>query len=150
MPTLARNREAPYRYDLQEKVEAGIVLAGPEVKSIRAGRASLKGSFVQFNGDTPNLVNCHIAPYPMAAENPDPDRERRLLLRAAELVRLRQASKAAGLTIIPVRLYTKGGFIKVELALARGKRKVDRRERIKQRDVQRRIDRAVRSRIKRY
>lgn len=147
MPTFATNRDAPYRYELEERFEAGILLEGPEVKSIRSGKASLTGSHVILRGGEAYLVNCHIAPYPPAqANNPDPERTRKLLLTKPELLRASQKLRAEGLTMIPVSLYSKGGFIKVELALARGKKKHDRRESIKKRDAQRRIERAVRDR----
>lgn len=148
MPTLARNRDAPYRYDLLEKLEAGIVLKGPEVKSVRLSRVSLTGSYVTLHGNEARLVNCHVAPYPKAAENPDPRRSRRLLLKKTDFLKLQGRLREGPLTVIPVSLYTKGGFIKVELALARGKRRADRRETIKRREVTRRIERALRGRVK--
>lgn len=149
MPTLARNRDAPYRYELEEKIEAGIVLKGAEVKSARAGRVSLTGSFVRIRGTDAILENCHIGRYPAASDELDPRRSRRLLLKKTDLARLDQRLRGAPLTLIPVSLYTKGGFIKVELALARGKRKADRRERIKEREAQRRVRRALRERQRR-
>lgn len=146
MSTLARNRDAPYRYDLLEKFEAGIALLGAEVKSIRAGRINLTGSYVSIRGNAAFLVNCHLAPYPMSSQAIDPLRDRQLLLKQTELERMQQALVGGGLTIVPVSVYTKGGFIKLELALAKGRRKADRRQRIAERETQRRIQRALRGR----
>lgn len=146
MPTLARNKDAGYKYDLEEKFEAGIQLRGPEVKSVRAGRVQLTGSYARLGPRGVDLIGCHIAPYAQAQENPPPDRTRRLLLKQSELLRLQQRLRGEALTLVPVSLYTRGGFIKVELALAKGRQKADKRQRIKERDVKRRIDRALRGR----
>lgn len=146
MPTLARNRDAPYRYELEEKLEAGIMLKGAEVKAIREGKASLTGAYISIRGTTATLVNCHIGKYGPSSEELDPDRPRLLLIKKHDLIRFTSRLRGEPLTIIPVSLYTKGGFIKLELALARGKRKADRRESIKKREAQRRIQRALRNR----
>lgn len=146
MATLARNKDAGYKYDLEEKFEAGIQLRGPEVKSVRAGRVQLTGSYARLGPRGVDLIGCHIAPYAKAQENPPPDRTRRLLLKQSELLRLQQRLRGEALTLVPVSLYTRGGFIKVELALAKGRQKADKRQRIKERDVKRRIDRALRGR----
>lgn len=146
MPTLARNKDAAYKYDLEEKFEAGIQLKGPEVKSVRAGHVQLTGSYARLTPRGAELIGCQISPYKMARENPPADRTRRLLLQQSELLKLQQRLRGQALTLVPMRLYTRGGFIKVELALAKGRKKADKRQRIKERDVARRISRALRPR----
>lgn len=146
MPTLARNRDASYKYDLEETFEAGIQLKGPEVKSVRAGHVRLQGSYARVTPRGAELIGCRISPYSKARENPPADRTRRLLLKQSELLRLTQRLKGEPLTLVPLSLYTRGGFIKVELALAKGRKKADKRQRIKERDVARRISRALRPR----
>lgn len=146
MPTFATNNDAPYKYELEDKFEAGIVLLGSEVKSVRNGQMSLRGSYVSIHPAGASLHNAHITPYPHATKPPDPLRERRLLLGKHELIQLQSRVQGDRLTIVPLSVYGKGGFIKVELALARGKRKADKRASIKAREVKRRVDRALRER----
>jgi len=148
MRVVAENRSAFQNYQILEKFEAGIVLNGQEVKSIKNGRASLKGSFVVMKGEEAFLLNANIPPYQPqnAPPNYDPQRSRKLLLHKKELKYLLGKSKEKGLTIIPLKLYIKKGKIKVEIALAKGKRKVDKREEIKKRDIEREIRRMLKHR----
>jgi SsrA-binding protein len=134
---LAMNRKARFGYFIEERVETGIVLLGPEVKSLRAGRANLQDSFALIRGGEIWLVNCHISPYSHGnRSNPDPLRERKLLLHREEIRRL-ERRRQAGFTFVPLRLYLKQGRVKVELAVARGKKLHDKRETIRRRDLER-------------
>lgn len=144
MPNLATNKDAAHRYHLLERLEAGIVLTGAEVKSVKLGSVSLKGSYVRLRMGEAWLEGVHIGAYAKAAPGAfDPDRARRLLLKRSELRSLPGRLAEAGMTLVPVALYTKRGLIKVELALARGKRKFDKRESIKRRDAEKRIRQAL-------
>ena len=130
---------------LLDTVEAGLVLVGPEVKSLRDGRANLSDAYAAIRGAEAWLVNAHISPYAQASrENPDPRRERKLLLHRSEIARLAGQVAERGLTIVPLSLYFKAGRAKVELALARGKRTHDKREAIQRREQEREIERAMR------
>lgn len=142
------NKQALYDYQIQEKLEAGIVLSGSEVKSIKNGRGNMKGSFVQSKDGQLLLTNMHIPAYQAGqATAHDPDRSRILLVKAKEKDRLMGLGKAQGLTIVPVSFYTKGGFVKVELGIARGKSKADKRQVLKRRDTNREIKRKLRQKI---
>jgi SsrA-binding protein len=136
---LASNDKARYDYELLEKVEAGLVLSGQEVKSAKTGHMKLKGAHVAFTRGEAMLLGAHIASYPKAGPLPDydPDRSRKLLLHKKEVNRLRGKREEDGLTIVPIRAYIKGGRIKVELAVARGKKQYEKRETIKKRDLER-------------
>lgn len=142
MPILAKNRKALYDYEILEKIEAGIVLSGAEVKSAKAGMVNLKGSYVSFIKDEPFLMSAHISRYKPAATRQkfyDPDQKRKLLLNMKQIGRLRGKIKSQGLTIVPILVYTNRNLIKVEIALVRGKRKYEKREIIKKRDIDRRL-----------
>lgn len=143
---IATNRRALHAYEILDTFEAGIVLAGAEVKSLRAGQANLTDGFAFVRGGEIFLRGVHISPYAKARENPEPDRERKLLLHRQEIARLIGKVSERGLTLVPLSLYWKGGRAKVELALARGKKTVDRREAVKEREHRREMDRAVRRR----
>lgn len=150
MPTLAHNKEAAFHYEILEKFEAGIKLSGPEVKAAKAGQINLRGSYVSFIKNEPFLVNAHINPYKPAAgaqKDYSPTRERKLLLRRKEINYLRGKTASSGLTIIPLSVYTKNVLIKVEIALARGKKIYDKRESIKKREIQRQMRRMIRQKI---
>lgn len=140
---LAENRRAYYDYQILETYEAGLVLRGYEVKAIKTGHVSLKGSYVMIKDGQVYLINAVIPPYQPAntPDNYDPERNRRLLLKKSEINSLIGKSKQKGLTLVPLRLYTKRGKIKIEFALGRGKRKIDKRELIKKREVEREIKR---------
>jgi len=140
---LARNRAASHEYHLLDRFEAGIVLQGTEVKSIRAGRANLKDGFAKVVDGEVFLYNAHVSPYdPGSRENADPVRTRKLLLNAREIRKLAKETHTPGVTIVPVRLYTKAGRIKVEIAVAKGKKSFDKREAIAKKDVEREMARA--------
>ena len=134
----AVNRQASHLYFLLEKFEAGMELAGTEVKSIREGKASLKDSYAAVKGDEVWLLHCHISPYTSGGYlNHDPLRARRLLLGRDEIEKLSGKTAERGLTLIPTRLYAKNNFINCELALARGKKIWDRRETLRRRTIDR-------------
>jgi SsrA-binding protein len=140
---VATNRQAAFRYNLLERVEAGIVLQGSEVKSLRSGSVQLKDAYAEVSDGEVWLRNMHIAPYAPARENHDPDRPRKLLLHRREIERLIGKTAEKGLTIVPTRVYFKGSRAKVELAVATGKQMHDKRRAIKDRDQKREIDRAL-------
>jgi SsrA-binding protein len=140
---LARNRAASHEFHLFDRFEAGIVLTGTEVKSIRAGRANVKDGYAKVHDGEVFLYSAHISPYePGHRDNVDPLRTRKLLLNAREIRKIAKETDSAGVTLVPLSLYLKGGRIKVELALAKGKKAFDKREAIAKRDVQREIARA--------
>ena len=135
---LATNRQAFFNYFIEEKVEAGVALLGTEVKSLREGRANLKDGYAMVRQGEVWLINCHISPYSHGnLNNHDPLRERKLLLHREEIRRLDRKRRMSGLTLVPLRLYVRKGRIKVELGLARGKKLHDKREAIRQRDLDR-------------
>jgi SsrA-binding protein len=141
------NRKARHDYHLLERVEAGLVLSGSEVKSLREGRAQLQRAFADIRDGELWLVGVHIAPYEQAGlENHDPERDRKLLLHRREIDRLRGKVQERGFTLVPTKLYFKGGRAKVELALAKGKDVRDRRREISKRDADRQIERALKQR----
>ena len=146
MPTLATNPRAKYDYRILETLEAGMVLTGQEVKAIKTGHISLKGSYVTIKDEEAWLINAQIPPYQPKNTPADyqPDRTRKLLLKKREIRGLIGQSKRKGLTLVPLRVYTKKGKIKLAFALGLGKRKTDKREKIIKREVKRRIDRALR------
>lgn len=144
---VATNRKAFHEYEIIDTFEAGIVLLGTEIKSIRAGRASLQEGYVVFEKGEAWLLNVHIAPYdPAGRENHEPKRRRKLLLHRREIARLTSRVQEKGLTVVPTRMYLKDGRAKVEIGLGRGKRLYDKREAIARRDSQRQVERAVKER----
>ena len=144
---IARNRRARFEYEVLEHLEAGIALVGPEVKSLRAGKASLTDAYAIVRRGEVVLLNLHISPYePATRENPEPRRERKLLLHRAEIARLAGKVRERGFTLVPLLLYFRGGRAKVELGLVRGKRHYDRRESIRRRENERELARATRRR----
>jgi SsrA-binding protein len=141
---VATNRQAAFRFDLQDRVEAGIVLRGTEVKSLRTGTAQLKDAYANIQQGEVWLHNAHIPPYPAAfRDNHEPERPRKLLLHRREIERLIGATAEKGLTIVPTRLYWSGPRAKVELAVAKGKDLYDKRRSIKDRDTKREIQREM-------
>lgn len=145
--TVARNKKALHEYHIAEQLEAGIALTGPEVKSIRAGKVSLAESFARIDNGEAWLYDMHISPYgPASLWNTDPVRPRKLLLKAKEIRRLIGASKEKGLTLVPLDLYLSRGYVKVSLALARGKKLYDKREDLKLKDAKREIERVIKNR----
>ncbi len=141
--TIAVNRRARHDYDVLETYEAGLVLTGSEIKSVRAGRVNLRGGYARVKDGEAWLHDVHIAPYKEAGFyfGHDPDRPRRLLLHRREIERLRGRLERSGLTLIPLRLYLKGRWAKVELGLCRGRKQYDRREEIARRDARREMER---------
>jgi SsrA-binding protein len=141
---IATNRKARHEYRFYDTYEAGLVLVGTEIKSIRAGQVSLQEGFVVFQDGEAWLVNVHIAPYdPAARQNHEPRRKRKLLLHRREIDRLQSRVQEKGYTVVPSRLYLKDGRAKVEIALARGKKQHDKRQTIAKRDAKRQMDRVV-------
>jgi SsrA-binding protein len=144
---IARNRRARHDYQIEDVVEAGIVLTGTEVKSLRAGRASLTDGFGQITDGQMWLLGVHIPEYAHGTwTNHEPRRPRKLLLHRKEIDRLASKTAERGLTLIPLSLYFSGGRAKVELAVARGKRTYDKRQDLAKRDAAREVERAVRRR----
>jgi SsrA-binding protein len=142
---IASNRQAAHRYTFLDKLEAGLVLTGTEVKSLREGKAMLKDGYASVRDGEVWLHNVHIPPYgPASRDNHDPERPRKLLLHKREIERLMGTTQERGLTLVPTRLYFKGPRAKVEIALARGKDLYDKRESIRKRDTQREMQRALR------
>src|SRR3954453_738286 len=144
---VATNRQAAYRYHLSDKLEAGLVLTGTEVKALRGGKAQLKDGYAAIKNGELWLFNVHIPPYaPASRDNHEPERPRKLLLHKAELQRLQARVAERGLTLVPTRLYFSDGRAKVEVALARGKDVGDKRQAIKERDMRREMERAMHER----
>ncbi len=144
---IADNRRARHDYELLERFEAGVVLTGTEVKSLRAGRVSLAQAFAEVRDGEVWLVGADIATYEQGnIANHEPGRDRKLLLRRREIDSLFGKARERGLTLVPTRMYWKDGRAKVEVALARGKQTIDKRRDIAQRDAQRQIERALRRR----
>jgi len=143
---IAENRKARRDYFIIDEYEAGLVLLGTEVKSLRQGRANLKDAYARIKNGEVFVYQLHIAPYPFAYyDNHDPLRPRKLLLHKHEIKRLYGKMNEKGQTLIPLKLYFKGGKVKILLALAKGKRKYDKREAIKRRDAQRDLDRQTKN-----
>lgn len=147
--TVATNRKARHQYQFHDTFEAGLVLKGSEIKSIRAGQVSLQEGFVVFEEGEAWLVNVHIAPYdPASRQNHEPRRRRKLLLHRREIDRLQGRAQEKGFTVVPTRLYLKDGRAKIEIALARGKKLYDKRQTIAERDSKRQVERALKERYR--
>ncbi len=147
--TLATNRKARHEYHILETIEAGIVLKGTEIKSVRNGRVNLKDSFARVERGEVIVYNLHISPYDFGnRENHDPLRPRKLLLHRDEIRRLVGKTQEKGMTLIPLSIYIRNGYAKVELALAKGKKLYDKRDDLKEREMNREIERAFRERTK--
>ncbi len=141
---VARNRKAQHEYFLEDRYEAGIVLKGTEIKSVRAGQVSLQEAYVAIERGEAWLLGAHIAPYDPASEmNHDPVRPRKLLLHRRELDSLARDVHQKGYTIVPTRMYLAHGYAKLEIALAKGKRQYDKRRKLRERDAQRQVERAL-------
>ncbi len=145
MEIIARNRKASFQYEILEKIEAGIVLTGTEVKSVRNKDVSINESFAHISNGEIFIYEMHIGEYKQGnRQNHEPKRVRKLLLHKREIARIVGKIKQKGYTMVPLSLYFKEGLVKVELALVRGKTQIDKREDIKKRDVDREIQRAMR------
>jgi SsrA-binding protein len=147
---IAVNRRARHEYFIEETFETGVVLTGTEVKSLRLGKGNLQDSYAQIQNNEINLYNCHISPYDFGNRfNHEPLRTRKLLMHRSEIVRLFSKVREKGLTLVPLQMYfNEQGRVKVEIALARGKKLYDKREDIAKRDADREMDRAVRAKQK--
>ena len=146
MKIVSQNRKAYHDYTIEETIEAGIQLLGTEVKSLRQGKANLKDSYVIIKDSEVFLLNCHISPYSHGnIMNHDPLRTRKLLLKRKEIERLRGKTLQKGYTLIPLKLYFKGSFAKVEVGFAKGKRKYEKRDAIREREAKRTIERAIKA-----
>ncbi len=146
MKDLAYNKRATFDFEILEKFEAGIVLEGVEVKSVRAGHMSLKGAFVTFHNGNAELTNATIPPW-QVSNTPgsyDQTRSRRLLLSASEIDYLQGKTSHTGLTIVPIRVYSKGPVLKIEIGLAKGKKQYNKKEQQKERDIKRDAERFLR------
>ena len=149
MPTIAKNKKAYHDYEILKTFEAGVILSGPEVKSARSGQINLASGYITIDQqETPWLINIRIAPYPpafTAQQNYDPLQNRKILLHKKEIISLIGKIRTQGLTLIPLRVYTKKGLIKIEVGLVKGKKKWDKRENIEKREkkikIQRRLKR---------
>ncbi|MEO8247498.1 MAG: SsrA-binding protein SmpB [Chloroflexota bacterium] len=140
--TIAVNRRARHEYAIEETVEAGLVLTGTEIKSIRAHKANLAEAYARIDGNEAWLIGAHIAPYAEGNRwNHEPTRTRKLLLHRGQILELITLTKAKGLTLIPLRLYIRNGMAKLELGVARGKRAHDKRRTIAERDMRRELER---------
>lgn len=151
MPLIVENKRGLFHMQVLESWEAGIVLTGPEVKSAKRGSIDLTGSYVSMSGGSLWLNHCTIAPYPYARgvqRQYDPRRPRRLLVTKRERNTIIGKVASPGLTLIPTRVYTKQSFVKLTIALVRGKRAYDKREQIRRRETERTIQRALRSRLR--
>jgi len=141
---VATNRKARHDYEITETIEAGLVLQGSEVKSLRAGLVNLKEAYVQFRDGEPWLVGCHISPYSFArGGGHDPDRDRKLLLHRREITRIGAKVAERGLTLVALRVYFKEGIAKLELGLGRGRAHYDKRRALRDKEQKREIDRAI-------
>jgi SsrA-binding protein len=144
---IAQNRKARHDYHIEDVVEAGLVLTGTEVKSLRGGKAQIKDGYASVRDGEVWLHNVHIPPYaPASRENHEPERARKLLMHKREIERLIGKTREKGLTLVPTRLYFTNGRAKVEIALARGKDVGDKRQAIKEREMKREMERAIRAR----
>jgi SsrA-binding protein len=142
---VATNRQASHRYHLLERWECGLVLQGTEVKALRDGKAQIKDGYASVRDGEVWLHNVHIPPYgPASRENHEPERPRKLLMHKREIDRMIGKTREKGLTLVPTRLYFSGGRAKVEIALARGKDVGDKRQAIKEREMKREMERAIR------
>ncbi len=143
---VCQNKKAYADYDIEETVEAGIVLTGTEVKALREGRANIKDSYVIIKDGEAFLLNCHISPYSHGnIFNHDPVRTRKLLLHKKEIQRLAGKIQQKGYALVPLKIYFKGPYAKVEIAIARGRKKYEKRDIIKKKEAQREIERALKN-----
>ncbi|HEX9738646.1 MAG TPA: SsrA-binding protein SmpB [Candidatus Limnocylindria bacterium] len=147
--TVALNRRARYEYHVEETLEAGLVLTGTEIKSIRAGRANLAEAYARVERGEAWLIGAHIAPYEQASRfNHEPTRTRKLLLHRDQIAELVGKTEARGYTLVPLRLYLKDGLAKVEIGLARGRKAHDKRRVIAERDARRELERETKFRVR--
>ncbi|OQX71713.1 SsrA-binding protein [Candidatus Parcubacteria bacterium 4484_255] len=152
MRVIAKNKKVLYNYEILDTFEAGIVLTGPEVKSIKNGRINLAGSYIMVDSENNvYLLNARIAPYPPAfqvQQDYNPRQNRKLLLKKKEIQEIIGKTHIVGLSAIPLKIYTKGNIIKVEIAIAKGKKKYDKRQSIKEKDIKKRISQKLKNSFK--
>ncbi|MED1725397.1 SsrA-binding protein SmpB [Brevibacillus parabrevis] len=147
--TVAQNRKARHDYHIEQVFEAGIALTGTEIKAVRAARVQLKDSFARVQNGELLLYNVHISPYEQGNRfNHEPERTRKLLMRRLEILKLNGLIREKGYSLVPLSIYLKGGWAKVELALVKGKKNYDKREDLKKKDAAREVERALRNRQK--
>ncbi|HZG79166.1 MAG TPA: SsrA-binding protein SmpB [Brevibacillus sp.] len=147
--TIAQNRKARHDYHIEQVFEAGIALTGTEIKSVRASRVQLKDSFARVQDGELLLYNVHISPYEQGNRyNHEPERTRKLLMKRLEILKLNGLIRERGYSLVPLSIYLKGGWAKVELALVKGKKNYDKREDLKKKDAAREVERALRERQK--
>ncbi len=145
---VCKNRKAKHDYDIEEVYQAGIVLLGPEVKSLREGRANLKDSYAKIKSGEIFLYNMHISPYPHAHNiSLDPTRTRKLLLKKKEIKRLIGKTQEKGYTLVPLKVYFSGKWVKVDIGLAKGRKKIDKRRLLKEKELKREMDQFIKKRI---
>ena len=150
MTDFARNKKALHDFTIEETYEAGVVFTGPEVKSVRAGRANLKESYARVRDGEVFLIGAHVSPYTNATHTEQlPTRDRKLLLNGREIARLTGKSQEDGKTLIPLKLYSKNGLIKLELAVASRKKQYDKRREIAKKTADREMERAMKERLRR-
>ena len=143
---VAQNKKVRHDYSIVDTIEAGIVLTGTEIKSVRAARIQLKDGYAQIKNGEAWLINVHIAPFEQGnIWNQDPDRTRKLLLKKKQITKLQNDLKGTGMTLVPLKVYLKNGFAKVLLGIAKGKHDYDKRESIKRREQERDIKRIIKS-----
>jgi SsrA-binding protein len=144
---VATNRKARHEYDILETIEAGMSLQGSEIKSVRSGQINLKEGYVLIERNQAWLINVHISPYdPASRMNHDPLRKKRLLLHKKEIRKLQESQQLKGLSVVPLRVYLKGGFAKIELGVGRGLKKYDKRQKIAKKDAEREMLRMLNKR----
>lgn len=144
---IATNRKAHHDYNIEDTVECGMVLTGTEIKSVRQGKINLKDGFARIHRNEVWLHNVHISPFEQGnIFNHEPLRTRKLLLKRSEIARLEKESSQAGVTLVPLKVYLKRGYAKVLLGVARGKKQHDKRQALKEKDMRREIDRAIKVR----
>ncbi|MBI4685614.1 MAG: SsrA-binding protein SmpB [Nitrospirae bacterium] len=147
MKIVCQNKKAYHDYNIEETIEAGLILMGTEVKSLREGKANLKDSYVIIKDSEAFLLNCHISPYSHGnIMNHEPLRTRKLLIHKEEIIKLQGKAAQKGYSLIPLKIYFKGSYAKVEIGLAKGKRQYEKRDTIKKKEAQREIERAMKSR----
>ncbi len=145
MKVITVNKKASFNYEILDKYEAGIILLGSEIKAIREGKVNLKDAYVDIRSGEAFMLNCHIGLYSNASyNNHEPERERKLLLHKQELMKLDRRVKTRGVTIVPLRMYFNNkGYVKVEIATAKGKREYEKKQRIMDREIKREVEREL-------
>ncbi len=151
MKTVARNKKATHLYFIEDTLEAGIVLTGTEIKSIRAAKVSIQDAYVRIKNQEAFIINMHIAKFKQGSLfNHDETKERKLLLHKRQIIRLETKTKKEGVTLIPLSVYFKEGLCKIEVALAKGKKQFDKRQSLKEKDQKRRMEKTLANQKRQY